>query len=204
MAQNDRSHYQCTPSLTRLFACAYSPRAMSGNTSQEAPAHTAEKTLQAQQRRGGSWVILALFAGSILIGVVSYYQFMRSEELLHKDFAEMRTRGAQYAVEQCVDEVLLWHTTCEAMGVLCDKSVGRMMEMCLDGRDRTSYCASLDLTESHTSGYGYKECAERGMHAGKQKRKKKKVCGTAYRAVAYHCQQIQSKLGPTSTAEVTR
>ena len=171
----------------------------STNTNQPAEAQT---TLVEKQRRGGTWVIGALLLGSVLIGVISYVQFMRSETLLHKDFEAMRGRGAELAVEQCVDEVLVWHQTCGAMGVLCDKSVGRMMEMCLDGRDRSNYCTTLDLTDAHTSGYGYKECEERGMHAGKQKRKKKKVCGTAYRAVAYHCEQIQKKIESRATAEV--
>ena len=162
------------------------------------------EALAAQQQRGGTWVIGLLLLGSVLIGVVSYIQFMRSEELLHKDFGQMRTRGAQLAVEQCVDEVLTWHQTCGAMGVLCDKSVGRMMEMCLDGRDRSSYCATVDLTDAQTSGYGYLECKDRGMHEGQQRRRKKKVCGTAYRAVAYHCEQIQKKVEARSTAEVSQ
>ena len=160
--------------------------------------------LAERRKRGGTWVIGLLFLGSIVIGVVSYVQFMRSEELLHKDFEAMRARGAALAVDQCVDEVIDWHRTCGAMGVLCDKSVGRMMEMCLDGRDRTGYCSQVDLSDTKTSSYGYNECKARGMHEGKKRRKKKKVCGTAYRAVAYHCEQIQQKAEPQSTAEVLK
>ncbi len=157
-----------------------------------------------QRRKGGMWVIVLLFIGALIIGVVSYVQFMRSEELLHRDFKDMRTRGAALAVEQCVDEVLDWHRTCGAMGVLCDKSVGRMMEMCLDGRDRTGYCSTVDATKAQTSSYGYQECKQRGMHEGKFRRKKKKVCGTAYRAVAYHCEQIRTKVEERSAAEIAR
>ena len=157
-----------------------------------------------QRRQGGLWVIALLFFGALIIGVVSYVQFMRSEELLHRDFKALRARGATLAVEQCVDEVLDWHRTCGAMGVLCDKSVGRMMEMCLDGRDRTGYCSTVDATQAQTSSYGYQECKQRGMHEGKLRRKKKKVCGTAYRAIAYHCEQIRTKLQNRTTAETAR
>ena len=141
-------------------------------------------------------VIGALFTVSLVMGSISYFQFMSSEEDLQKDFAQIRTRGADLGVEECVDAVLVWHEKeCSAMKVLCDKSVGRMMEQCLAGGDRSAWCQSNDTSASHNSGFGFHECKARGTH---NSRKKKKVCGTTYQAIAAHCRIIGT---PEATGE---
>jgi len=151
------------------------------------------------QRRSGNrttWVVLGcIFVGSLIMGFVSYGQFMSSEQSIQADFDGMRERGASLDPEGCVDAVIAWHAECQAMKVLCDKSVGRMMEQCMAGADRHAYCAATDVSSNAHSGFGFKQCKARGAHEGKGKRLKKKVCGTAYRAIAYHCQSIQEKGG---------
>ncbi|MFT5434612.1 MAG: hypothetical protein ACI9OJ_005326 [Myxococcota bacterium] len=129
-------------------------------------------------------VLGAIFAVSIAMGLISYGQFMDSEARIQSDFGGIRELGATVDVDGCVDAVIAWHGQCDAMKVLCDKSVGRMMEQCLDGGDRSGYCGRVDFTSNANSGFGYQQCKERGSHAT---RTAKKVCGTTYRAIAFHC-----------------
>jgi hypothetical protein len=96
----------------------------------------------------------------------------------------MAESGKELSVEGCVDEVLTWRGQCSAMATLCDRSIGRMMEICMNAADRTSYCAGIAATETVRTTFGFEECKARGEH---ETRRRKKVCGTIYRAAAAHC-----------------
>ena len=140
--------------------------------------------------RTATLVIGGLILGSTLIAVFAYGKFVESEKQLHRDFEEMRVKGEALTISECVDEVLVWRSNCNAMVFLCDRSVGRMMEMCLDGQDRSAYCASMDTKEMTRTTFGYAECKAKGAHTDRQT---KKQCGTTWRAVAAWCTSIESR-----------
>lgn len=161
---------------------------------------TSEDTSPAEGPKKGNrthvFVLVGLFAASSVIAVVAYGKFTRSEQMLQRDFDAIKVEGADLSVDGCVDRVMEWHAGCEAMKVLCDRSVGRMMEMCLDGADRRGYCATIADDETTATTFGFQECKDRGAH---ETRALKKVCGTTYRAVSAHCQRLEQ----LATAERT-
>ncbi len=145
--------------------------------------------------RTGAVVIGLCLLGSTIIAVVVWERFKRSEMLLLDNLQGMRDTGRELSVPGCVDATLDWWKNCQAMSELCDRSVGRIMEQCLDGRDRTDFCSRADLSSNANSGFGFADCVQRAQG----NRKIKKHCGTAYRAVAYYCEQINAsiaKAGP--------
>ncbi len=142
-------------------------------------------------RRTAAIVLGLCFLGSTLIAVITYGRFARSEELILNDLKDAKNRGALLPVEGCVDDVLAWHKNCSAMQTLCDRTIGRMMEQCLAGRDRSDYCRHVDMDKAQTSGFGFQECV---AIAGKN-RTLKKHCGTTYKAIAYYCAEVQKQLG---------
>ncbi len=142
-------------------------------------------------RRTAAIVLGLCFLGSTLIAIITYGRFARSEQLILNDMKQVKERGALLPVEGCVDDVLAWHKSCSAMQTLCDKTVGRMMEQCLAGRDRSDYCRHVDMDKAQTSGFGFQECV---AIAGKN-RTLKKHCGTTYKAIAYYCAEVQKQLG---------
>lgn len=154
--------------------------------------------------RTAHWVIWGILGGSVAVSLLAYYQFGRSEEAILNDLQAVHQKGATLAVEACVDEVLDWHANrCGGMVALCDRSVGRMMEQCLDGRDRSDYCSHVDATDSATTSFGYADCEARAKSNSNAKNTKKQ-CGTAYRAIAYYCLETNKRTGkaPKSTPEV--
>ena len=152
-------------------------------------------------KRTAARVIWGILTLSVAVSFLAYYQFARSEEAILNDLASVRQKGAALSVDACVDEVLEWHLNrCTGMSALCDRSVGRMMEQCLDARDRTGYCSHVDTLDTATTSFGYADCDARA----KANRDVKKQCGTAYRAIAYYCDEINKRTGkaPAAAPEV--
>lgn len=158
-----------------------------GSSSQVADS-PASVAAPARSGRTGTIVIGLCLLGSTLIAVIAWERFKRSEVTLLADLEQMHNRGKDLSVPGCVDATMDWWKECSAMSELCDRSVGRIMEQCLDGRDRTDFCARTDTTANANSGFGFAACEE--LSAGN--RKVRKHCGTAYRAIAYYCDQINA------------
>ena len=149
--------------------------------------------------RTAAKVIGGLLLGSTIVSIIAYVQFTRSETGILKDLEAIHQKGATIAVDACVAEVIDWHAhKCQAMSELCDRSVGRMMEQCLAARDRSDYCATIDPSEFATPNFGHADCEARA----KNNRKAKKQCGTAYRAIAYYCGEVQKRLAGAPPAPV--
>jgi hypothetical protein len=153
-------------------------------------------------KRGGRTAMLViggLILCSTVIAIIAYGKFVDSEKNLHQDFEEMRAKGETLTISECVDEVLVWRHSCDAMVFLCDRSIGRMMEMCMDGQDRSAYCAAMDTKEMTRTTFGYAECKAKGAHKNRQT---KKQCGTTWRAVAAWCTSIESRRRQSAEASL--
>jgi hypothetical protein len=138
----------------------------------------------AREGRSWAWVLSALFALSLVIGVVAYWRFTRSDRFLARDLKMMASRGKHHTIEQCVDDLLGWSAHCEAMLSLCEASIPRMMEACLAAQERAAYCKDLGIRAMSTR-FGFPECKVR-----KVDRSRKKVCALAYRTIAAHCAML--------------
>ena len=121
-----------------------------------------------------------------MLALVAYNGFVRSEKTLYVEFADMKAKGRTLSAEQCVDEVLAWRDQCDAMELLCNRSIGRMMEMCLAEGQHTDFCTEVRAKPTGRTSFGFEECKAWGAHAD---RKTKKICGTTYRAIAAFCRR---------------
>lgn len=149
---------------------------------------------QQKKRHNGFRVLAVVMLLAALIGVMAYWRFIVSDRHLRADLEAMAERGAQLTAEQCVDATLSWAAGCQAMKSLCDASAQLIAHRCLDGRDRSTYCAGLGEAIYDTK-FGYKECQARGVT-----RTTKKTCAAAYRAIAAHCHKLRKGAGDGSTA----
>jgi len=138
-----------------------------------------------QQKHKGYWVIALIFSFSSIIGIVAYSKYVSSEKTLLQNFNKMSSLGKTASVETCVDHVLNWRKTCQAMKSLCDVSVPRMMGACLGSQNRKPYCNQLGTTSSDTH-FGYKECQARKVN-----KKTKKACALSYRVIDNHCKTLE-------------
>ena len=133
----------------------------------------------------GGMLIFILLSLSIVIGVVAFWRFTRSDRYLRRAFVAMQSRGHDLTAEQCIDEVLRWSGTCEAMKSLCDASIPRMMQACLVARDRKALCQELGQKVMATQ-FGFVECKARQLNP-----QRKTTCALAYREIAEYCLQLE-------------
>lgn len=141
--------------------------------------------MRGEKRRHRGWLVVGiLLALSVVVGVVAYSRFIRSDRHLRTDLERLAAEGKELSVEGCVDATIRWSTRCEAMKSLCDATTPQIMARCLGARDRSKYCRSLGESGRDTR-FGYKECKARGVN-----RKTKKTCAIAYRAIRSHCDGV--------------
>ncbi|MBZ0156256.1 MAG: hypothetical protein K8I29_08625 [Alphaproteobacteria bacterium] len=129
-----------------------------------------------------------VFAG--LLGAFAYVRFMQSEKYIGESHKRMLAAGAALSPEQCAHEVVAWRAECPALNLLCDAGVMRIADGCLSGADRTAYCASVGDATASTE-FGYDECRQYETD-----RKKKKTCGSMFRAIDTHCRRLASEGAP--------
>lgn len=132
-------------------------------------------------------VLLCIFGLALIIGCLGYWRFIVSDRFLRDDVLSMQKQGKTLSVEGCVDAVVLWASRCRAMKSLCDATAPRMMDVCLAAGNRSAYCRKLGQSGNDTH-FGFEECRAR-----KVKRKTKKACASAYRAIANHCEYTGTK-----------
>jgi hypothetical protein len=148
------------------------------------------KTPKKNTKNRGLWLVLtAVFAISVVLGVMAFARYRSSEKYIKAALAEMEVRGKKLPVEGCVDDILVWRTRCEAMAGLCQAAVSRLMGVCFRATDRRAYCQQLKVSTTDTR-FGFKECKARGV-----KRHAKKACGGMYRVIDSHCHALKTKSG---------
>lgn len=154
----------------------------------------AEKEGVKRGSSGARWVLLGLLGVSTLVAVLVAWRFRVSEQYIIASLEEMEARGAELTPEGCVDAMLSWRKECEAMKSLCDSTVDRMIQACLGGQDRVTYCEALDgaAADAH---YGYERCQERGL--SKRDRQLWKPCGDAYKTMDQYCRHVMSEARET-------
>ena len=124
---------------------------------------------------------------AVVLGVLAYWRYTESERYFAETLVEMDRKGTQLDTEGCVSEVMKWHQRCEANKPLCDNGVPRVMTHCLAGRDRASYCETLDYSSAKAK-WVIDKCLERGEVC---RDKKQCACANAYRAIDSFCRHDQ-------------
>lgn len=133
------------------------------------------------QKHAGYKVVAGLLVLAVAIGVTAYYRFVQSEKHLTERFEYFVSLGPTQTVDGCLNEVLHWSENCSAMLSLCKDSVPRMMSACLDGADRSEYCAGVEDIRRMTS-FGYDDC-----HSRQLDKVRNRACADAYRAIDKFC-----------------
>jgi hypothetical protein len=134
-------------------------------------------------------VVGGVLLASTVLGVVATSGYLRSEESLTVARAAFGEIGSELSPGGCLERVLTWRASCDAMKSLCDASSYRMMESCLLAKDRSTYCAEVGEATSHTS-FGNEDCKSRGLD-----RDGRKACAACYRAIDAHCKRIHDDAG---------
>ncbi len=130
--------------------------------------------------RVGLFVVLGLLLVSVPLALVSHAAFLRSEDELGPVRARMVERGATATPTECVDEVMTWRPSCDAVKGLCERSVPELVFACMGGQDRDAYCTSIK-SEAENTAFGFGDCQARGFT------RREGSCAGAWRAVVNFC-----------------
>ena len=136
--------------------------------------------------KSARYLIAGVLALAILITIVFTLRYRKSLVYLSQSTAAFKEDGKKLDLEGCVDKVLVWNKSCEALKDLCDKSVPRMMKLCLTAQDRKLQCAGLKLGAGFVRTY-HKACNDRGYRKGSVT----KPCDQAYQTVGAHCEWLE-------------
>jgi hypothetical protein len=134
---------------------------------------------------GGAMCVLCVVFGGTIVKQHRAFSEYRSATL---ETGPLPWDSADVAPDECVRFAVDWGMACPGLGTWCENESPRVVERCMQSRDRTQYCAALGDAPSRTD-FGYDECARLrepldGRHAQKAH---KKFCAAAYRAVAQSC-----------------
>lgn len=143
----------------------------------------------AERQRGGAdpalrWVLGAIAAASLLLGGFSYARYRQAEVELRGALVNLRQQGAQLDAEGCIEAGLQWTRRCNALLDLCNASVSRVVNACLQARDRRAECRSFgrSLEDARVV---FRRCAKHGAEG----RRGHKNCVEAYRMLAATCRE---------------
>lgn len=143
------------------------------------------KVDEMKKKINSGWLVVSsILLFSTIFGVFSYKKYIDSEKIILNSLTEFDKKGKKLNGEECITEVLDWNNSCLAMKSLCDHSVPRLMNVCLQGQNRDHECQRFAHTESD-SRIGVSECYSRRV-----KKKQKKNCTTAYMVWNDYCQTL--------------
>ena len=133
---------------------------------------------------------------AVLLGVLSYWRFAKSERWVAEGRAHMEAVGGDRDIHGCLDEVVSWHDRCEDEGVnaaVCLQAVKIQTYHCLAARDREQECTTATVS-SEVEGtwdqrredgkWVYDVCIARNQTC---KIKKECACAVGVRAVESFC-----------------
>lgn len=133
-------------------------------------------------------VLIGLSLVAVAMGVFAYYRYITSEKAIMAGMAELEVKGATLDGEGCVDTVLAWHKTCDALSVMCNDAVKIAMYHCLESRDRSEDCGKLKPDVVSKGQWVFGVCKDRGTEC---RRRKECPCADAYRALDSFCRTDQ-------------
>jgi len=136
----------------------------------------------------GTRVVLACLALSTAVGVWAYSRYTDSEKILTRAAEDFKHRPAVLSLQDCLDEVIQWESSCPAMLTLCDHYAPKLFESCLQSQtlaQRQQDCAKIvgnGLKDAH---FGYEPCLQR-----KLSRRLTKICTTLYMVSDNSCRAL--------------
>lgn len=135
----------------------------------------------ANKRMGGMGVLLGLLALSAVLGVVVFFQYIRSEKIVTEALRDRQNEAPALSIEQCAQKNMDWYLHCNAMKQICDDTVTRMMKICLVGGEKAPQCAAYG-EQVRGYNFGLEQC-QPYMH----NRMQKKACADTWQTVADFC-----------------
>lgn len=144
-------------------------------------------TTVAQHELGGRslrWLLTAIGVLSLGLGWFSYGRYRQAEVELRGALVTLRQRGTQLDAEGCVEAGLQWTRDCSALLDLCNASVSRVVNACLQATDRSADCRAFGR-QLEDPRVVFRRCAKHGTHG----RRGNKNCVEAYRMLAATCRQ---------------
>ncbi len=148
------------------------------------------------RREGGSGlgiVLGAVASLSVLMGVLTYWRYAKSEEYVRVGILDMQKRGADLDAEQCVDATLAWAHDCDINGtnaVVCEQAIKIVLFHCLKAKDRADECVPYDKPRASGS-WVYEVCVEKGFECPS---KRECGCAEAYRGLESFCLNDQERM----------
>jgi hypothetical protein len=152
-------------------------------------------------KHAGYWVVGAIFALSTLLGTWFAVLLMNSEQHLWESQLQAQQAGPTVDAEGCVTFAMEWRKGCTAIESLCDSTIDPIVESCMEGGDRTAWCAEA-AGHSGTTAFDFARCEARGvpwkkpakgfwdraLFGGGRTTADRKACASAYRAAADWCE----------------
>lgn len=140
---------------------------------------------QNSKNRGALVVLSVAFTVSTLMGVFAYKRYVESEDFILMSLDLVQKEGQSLSGDGCVDYVVKWTHSCEAMKSLCDHSVPRLMQTCLQASSRSLDCVPFENIPSDAR-IGMQECKARSTTRADQKN-----CTTSYMVWNDFCKSQQ-------------
>jgi hypothetical protein len=150
---------------------------------------------------GAQYVLLGVIVLSFVLAVMLWYRYSQVMGFIKRTLDEpelpLPWEDEAYSPEDCVDWAMAWAASCTGIKSMCDMYVDRAMLLCLESRDRRSYCAILG-ERSETTEFGVPECRARGV----QRDLNKEACAIAYRTIDGYCKVIRRRVERGALAPV--
>ena len=132
-------------------------------------------------KNNATWVLGSIFFVATILGVVTFFNYTRTEKSVQKGIAHLLEEGKSLSMQGCVKELLTWTSQCEGIKTVCDASAPILMESCLRAQDRSAECGE-NAQVRKDSKFGFKECSVFTLT-----KDRRKVCGNAFRAFDSYC-----------------
>lgn len=165
---------------------------MSDGAEKNAPTELNEEVL-AQRTRVAWKVISVVLALSCVLAVFAYARIKHSASFIDKSLKQYGQLGKKKSMMQCAEDMLPWSKRCEALQVLCDDAISKVVGACLKAQPRRAACKALNMRHMRAK-FSFFHCKDKKLKG----RRDKKVCAKAYGAVWAFCRYTNHKAKQTA------